>query len=57
MVISEETFKHAVQMSLVEHNEVVEALPPEGADEPLHIRRLPRRVGRECGVIPSPELG
>jgi hypothetical protein len=33
-------------MGTVQHDDVVQTFPAERADEPLHIRRLPGRTGR-----------
>ena len=39
------------QMPLVEHDEVVEAFPADGADDVLGERILPRRVGRDENLV------
>jgi hypothetical protein len=36
VIISEITFKNAMQVNAVEHQHTVQALAPNGADESLH---------------------
>jgi hypothetical protein len=46
VVIDEVPAQQATQMGFVQHHDVVEALTAEGADEPFHVRILPRRPRR-----------
>ncbi len=56
VVISQIPLQPAAQMSLVKHHDVLEALSPDRADEPLYIRGLPRRTRRnaQCFEPQSP---
>ena len=42
MIISKVAGQHAPQMALAEHDHVVQTLAPEGTDQPLRVRILPR---------------
>jgi len=46
VIVSKITFENAMQMSAVQHQHMVQALAPNGANEPLHIGRLPKATGR-----------
>ena len=45
VIVSKITFQDAMQMSTVQHQHMVQALAPNGADESLHIGRLPGAGG------------
>ena len=46
VVVGEERRKDALQMSLVQHDDMIQTLPASRADQPLHERILPRRPRR-----------
>ena len=46
VVILEVLGQDSVQVIVVQHNHVVQALSAYGADQSLHVRILPRRAGR-----------
>ena len=50
VVLRDELSQESSQMPLVHHDDVIEKLPPEGADYPLHIGRLPGGT-RETSTI------
>jgi hypothetical protein len=51
VVVAEELGQHGAQVPLAEHDEVVETLPAEGADDALRDRVRPRGPdGREQGL-------
>ena len=43
VVVEEILAQQPTQVGVVQHHDVVEALAAEGADEPFHVRILPRR--------------
>ena len=43
VIVVEITRKDAVQMPFIQHDDVVEALSPYGADDAFAVRALPRR--------------
>ena len=42
VILGEISFEQAVQVSLVEHDDVIQAFAPDGTNEPFDVRRLPR---------------
>jgi hypothetical protein len=46
MIVVRESSEVAGQAGFTEHDHVIQALPPNGADRPLDIGSLPRRTGR-----------
>jgi len=42
VIIGEIGFEQTVQVSLVEHDDVIQAFAPDGTDQPFDVRRLPR---------------
>ncbi len=53
MVVHEVRAKDAHQVSLVEHDDVIQTLSADRADEPLTIRILPRRPRRANDFLDS----
>ena len=51
VVVREVRAEQAAEMPLVEHDEVVEAFSPDGADDPLGERILPWCVGRDEHLV------
>ncbi len=51
VVVREVRAEQAAEMPLVEHDEVVEAFSPAGADDPLGERSLPWGVGRDENLV------
>ena len=47
VIILQVLCKHCLEMSFVEDDEMVQTLPAEGPDQPLHVRTLPRRPRRD----------
>src|SRR4030095_17079552 len=50
VVVEEIVAQQPTQVGVVQHYDVVEALAAEGADEPFHVRMLPRRSRRPPAV-------
>ncbi len=50
VVIARVSRKNPAQVVLPKYHGVVEALPPDGADQPLHMAVLPRRARRDWPV-------
>src|SRR5215475_6555963 len=46
MIVVHVGSKHTVEMPLVEHDDMIETLAPDTPNEPLAVRILPRRSGR-----------
>jgi hypothetical protein len=44
IVVTDISFEDAPQVSLAKHDDVVEALPADGTDQPLRVRVLPERL-------------
>lgn len=51
VVGEEEFFEHSPQMVLAQDNQMVEALPPNGPDQSLDVRILPRAVWRRRAIL------
>jgi len=51
VVVTEVSAKQASEMPLVEHNEMIEAFPADGADDALGEGILPGRVGRDEDLV------
>ena len=47
VIVGEIALQPVAQMSLIENDDVIQTFPPNRADQPLHIRILPRTPG--CG--------
>ena len=47
MVVIEEQSKHAPERPLIPHDDVIKTLAPQGSDQALHERILPRRPWRD----------
>ena len=54
VVVEEILAQQPTQVGVVQHHDVVEALAAEGADEPFHVRILPRRGAVLTSQIPMP---
>jgi len=57
VIVGEISFEQAVQVSLVEHDDMVQAFAPDGTDQPFDVRRLPRRAGRDPDFLQPQSLG
>jgi hypothetical protein len=57
VVVDEVLAQQATQMGFVQHHDVVETLAAEGADEPFHVRILPRRPRRRLDFVDPHGLG
>jgi hypothetical protein len=44
MIIGKMGFEQLVQVSLVEHNDVIQAFTADGTNQPFDVRGLPRRA-------------
>ena len=47
IIVGGELKERSTQVCLSEHDQVVDALPPDRADQPLRKAVLPRRAGRD----------
>jgi hypothetical protein len=57
VVIGEIGFEQAVQVSLIEHDDVVQALAADRAYQPFDVRRLPGRARGDPDFLQAQSLG
>ena len=56
MVVIEEQSKHAPERPLIPHDDVIKTLAPQGSDQALHERILPRRPWRDQDFLRAETL-
>jgi hypothetical protein len=44
VVVFEVSFEKVVELTLLEHDDSIQAFAPDGSDQPLRVRILPRRL-------------
>ena len=57
VVISEITFKDAVQVSSAQHYDVIQTFAPDGTNQPFDVRGLPGRTWRDPDFLQSETHG
>jgi hypothetical protein len=51
MIVAEIAFENAPQMPIINDNDVVQALAPDTADQPLHVTILPRTLSGDENLL------
>jgi hypothetical protein len=57
VIVGEIGFEQTVQVSLVEHDDVIQTLAPHRTDQPFDVRGLPRRVRGDADFLQAQGLG
>ena len=57
VIVGEIGFEQTVQVSLVEHDDVIQTLAPHRTDQPFDVRGLPRRVRGDADFLQAQSLG
>ena len=56
VIVMEEPSKYAPERPLIPHDDVIKTRPPQGSDQALHERILPRRSGRDQDFLRAETL-
>ena len=56
VIVIDEKSKRASKRPLIPHDDVIKTLPPQGSDQALHERILPRRSGRDQDFLRAETL-
>jgi len=57
VIVCEVGSEYALQVTLVEHDDMIQAIAPNGANQPLNVGRLPRRARSNSDLFQSQSLG
>ena len=57
MIIGKIGFEQTVQVSLVEHDDVIQTFAADRTNQPFDVRRLPRRARRNPDFLQAQSLG
>ena len=57
MIIGEISFEQTIQVSLVEHDDVIQTFAADRTNQPFDVRRLPRRTRRNPDFLQAQSLG